>query len=697
MATRIKTIEYAFALATADVSSGTARDFTSFTMYIPESSPVFKSVILEMGAHDNAGAASVTAVLMGISLGAVARSDATVTQTITNSGENQSYIFTRDVTNYFASNWSGTSMTVGSRLTVTGNGTRNATSKLIVTYQYDDAATTQIKTVRIPMEGNTGNLTTVLADLGGVSNQIPALSTWLPEASKVIRDIFFETYAHTGQTAGTNDRALNMSFNSGTNTISMTTEGGQTSDYPIKRIDKLMSGASPLYSTSSAHSVQASTANTDTPFPCLSGIYTVTYEFNASTTTEVMNSLLLPIVDEDGYITSDTALGGTENAIENYSKNIFIQEPGPISLEQSGILFSCIDAGAVTIDLTVGAQTSRQYAHAATLRCGAMYMMRRFDASSAEDAGISLVRGRNTIELNYYSTGNAAGTKGSNASALMILNYKSGKSPAGIGAHNKTTTWCVRPYLSTTLDQQLIFSASRVPEIPELDETAFPVYWITCNGYESKLLTTGTTAGTLATSLQISNYPSMNYAGWTNLYSSMYNSDAEIGPSIMWNTCKNTFFQYPSDIRNNRPILETSSPLVLRYDQLTAIGIIQVQKYLTYHSITSSISGTINNFNDSNFVTVNLELNDTIAPTFADVYGLVNSSGIDSSGSISNLLYWYDDTVNCKITVTETDGSGSVVKFAQTEPQPISGSAYDITLVEANGQSLMPITYFAYG
>jgi hypothetical protein len=692
MATRIKTIEYAFALATADVNAGTARDFTSFTMYIPEASPVFKSVILEMGGHDNSTAASITAVLMGISLGAVARSDATVTQTITNSGENQSFIFTRDVTSYFSTNWTGTSMTVGSRLTISGAGTRNCTSKLIITYQYDDTAATQIKTVRIPMEGNTGNLTTVLTNLGGVANQIPALDDWLPENGVTIRDIFFETYTHTGQTGGTNDRALNMSFNSGTNTISMTTEGGLTSDYPIKRIDKLMSGGSPLYATNQAWSVQASTANTDTPFPCLSGIYTVTYEFDLATTVNVMNSLLLPIIDEDGYITPSSDF-------ERYRKTVYIQEPlgvvepggysGDLSLKQSAVLFSCIDSGAVTIDLRIGAQTSRQYAHAATQRCGAMYMMRRFDAGAVQDSTIVLARGENFIDVDYFTTSTTAGSQGSNASGVLILNYDSGVSPQGIGAHNKTTLWCIRPYTAVTLSTQLIFTNTRTPEIPETN------YWITCNGFELKLLTTGATAGTLATAIQAEILPAEgNGAGWINYYSSMYNSDAEIGPSIMWNTCKGSFVQNPTENiatqwKRGQILYETSSR-TYRYDQLTAIGHLQATKFLTYHSITSSFAGTVTGFTNYTRVEVYPEINDGTENENISYPALL----IDSVGNFSGI--WYDDTKFCRLHAIEFQGAGDVFKTGMAKNQGIATGDFNIEITEVGATAGGP-TYYSYG
>ena len=224
MAVRNKTIEYAFALSTASVASATARDFTQLAaLAIPETtSRTFRSVTLEVSAVDNGtAAASLTAVLIGIALGAVARDDATVTQTITNSGENQSFLFSRDVTSYFVTNYTGTTMTADCRLTVSGVITSNATAKLIITYEYDDGDTTQIKTVKIPMDGNTGNLTTSFANLGGVASQIPALDTFLPEASITYRDIFFQMDTHSGTTAAA-AQVLNMRYDGSTTVADLT-------------------------------------------------------------------------------------------------------------------------------------------------------------------------------------------------------------------------------------------------------------------------------------------------------------------------------------------------------------------------------------------------------------------------------------------------------------------------------------------
>lgn len=677
MGVKNKTIEYAFPLSTASVASNGARDFTATTIFIPETtSRTFRSVVLECTAYDNGTAASLIAVLMGISLGAVARDDRTVTQTITNSGENQAFVFTRDVTNYFVTNWTGTSMSAGCRLTIGGVSTISCTAKLIITYEYEDSVTTQIKTVRIPIEGNTGSLSTTLTNVGSLANQLPALDTFLPEASKVYRDIFFETYTHSG-TTGTTDRALNLRFN-GVTTLSATYEGGLATDYPIKRIDKI-SGS---FNTNTAFNIQASTANVDMPFHCLSGILYVTYEFNASTTDTVMNSLFLPIVDEDGYTPS-----GSANR-DVYDKTIYIQEPAPPSagyvLEQSSVFFSTIDAGAITFDIRVGQQGATTYTHPATVRGGNVFMMRRFDTGAQQDSLYELVRGRNTLRTSYFSTSATAGSQGSNTSAVMILNYKSGKSEQGIGSHNRTTVWNMLDYSATTLATQLIFTGSRTPVIPET------YYWITCNGFELKLITQGAAVGTLAASLQAEQLDGEGGPGWINYYSSMYASDNEIGPSWMWNTCKGSFVQSQDDFRttSGHVLVETAARRY-RYDQLTAVSYLQAQKYLTYHSISSSIAVNVTGFTTAGNVTVNVYYSDQSY----DFGGSIAGGSPDINGDvtlISNL-----DNVDIIVTAWENDGGGGILKSGISLPaQPINGTI-SVNIDEGGGGG--GPTYYAYG
>jgi hypothetical protein len=585
MALRTKTIEYAFPLQTDVDASGTARDFAQITIYIPESSPTFRSVILENTVYGWAGTQNVTAVLQGIALGAVARNDVTVTQTLTSSGEDLAFIFLRDVTSYFTTNWTGTSMTADCRLTITGPSTINGTAKLIITYEYDDsAATTRVKTVKIPIDGNTGALTTTLANVGGVSDQIPALDTFLPEDSVVYRDIFFETYTHTGIT-GNNDRNLNLRFN-GTTTLSAIYEGGATTDYPIKRIDKI-SGS---FNTSTAQNVEASTANTDMPFTCLCGVLYVTYEYNHTNSTSIMNSVQISAFDESGW------LGGTTDADWSvFEKYILINEPGNIltvpselRLVQSGILMSMIDAGAIALDLRVGSQTSRVFNHTATTRAGAVYQMRRIDSGATGGAGFSINgRGWAAIKSRYFTNSTTLGSIGSNPSAIYFLNYISNKHAEGDGVHNHTTYWLNRPYTSVTLGYRYQYAPTITPDIPESD------YYVSCNCYNVNLQTVGTTSATLYYSFQAEKYDGVNAnGGWEELHSSNYNNDAEMGPSITWIRAGDPFKRFPADPTSKMDIEDTRD---YKFETQPNIAHFQVVQMVTYTSKAYLYSGSFQN------------------------------------------------------------------------------------------------------
>lgn len=644
MTIRTKTIEYAFPLSIAAVATGVARDFTTITVAIPETtSRTFRSVHLEVSCVDNAAtAASVTAVLMGIQLNAIAIDSATVTQTITNSGENQSFLWTRDVTSYFVTNYTGTSMTALARLTVTGIATINATAKLVITYEYDDSATTQIKTVRIPIDGNTGNLTTSLANVGGVANQIPLLDEFLPEANKVIRSYFFQMDIHTGTTAAAT-AALTMRYDGVTSVTDTSWAYTLNSDTFYRRIDVLTG-----LSTSAAHSIEASTSSiTGAPFPCLNGYLVVTYEFSVVSNTTlngaidaaqtsvpvtdasawpttypftvqvdneklrvtgrtsntltvtrgfdgttaaahsdaapvlatIMNSIMTTAVDEAGWS------GGTATGDKGrFKRNFLCAEPGLIEMKQSGVQLFFIDGGAVTLDLRLGAQASRTFAHAASARCGGMSAMRRGDAGAVGGAGGTVTRGRNDFICDYFTTSATAGNIGSNFSGWVFFNYTSGQSAPGGGDHNHSTAWMTLPYETGGLVQKKVKAAAgiKTPIIPEANYYLTGVsLWMVC-------LTSGTAAGSLALAAHGEVQASEGEgAGWETLYSALYSSDAEVGPSICVARSRTSFKRWPADEMGGPLDIETARDY--RFDcNVSAAIIFQAVNWVTYHSMTFS-------------------------------------------------------------------------------------------------------------
>lgn len=703
MTLRLKTVEYAFDPSLASVATAVARNFTQLAaLYIPETtSRTFRSVILEVSCVDNqATAASVTAVLIGVALGAVAIDNVTVTQTITNSGENSTYLWTRDVTAYFVTNYTGTSMTADCRLTVTGAATQNAYAKLIITYEYDDAATTQLKTVRIPIDGNNGALTAAFTTVGA-ANQIPLLDEFLPEAGVVLRSYFFQMDVHTGTTAAATS-ALTMRYDGVTSVTDTSWGYTLASDTSFRRIDKLLGLA-----TNVSRTIEALvTSTTASPFNCINGVVVVTYSFtpfnnttlngaidnsvtsvpvtsaagwpaapftiqvddekmrvtnvvgNTLTVTRgfdgttaashldlapvlstILNSCVFTAVDEAGWS------GGTTTGDKGrFQRTLLVTEPGFIQLAQSGVFLTCNDAGAVTLDLRIGAQASRVYTQPATVRCGMMSFMRRMDSGAIGGAGFTLARGYNTFTIDYFTTSATAGNIGSNISGVGYLNYTSGQSAFGGGDHNHSTMWSILPYETGGLVQKKTKAAAgvRTPIIPETD------HWLLAVSYTLITQTSGTASASQALCFNCEvQSTEAEQAGWRNLYSSVFSSDAEIGYTICFARGRTEFNRWAADPDTSRLDIETARDY--RFDCNVNSGLIwQGYMMLTYNSITFNKTIAVTG-SGGGTVTVNVR-----RAAGADNEGMLLWTGTRSGdGNVTAVLF--EDTETKFTEVRESD------------------------------------------
>lgn len=164
---RIKTIEFASSTVITTLTAGVNRDLSGITqiIYIPETGITFKSVVLFVDCVNditNTSVANLTNPTIGIQLDAVPFSSLTLSNPLSNSGEKEAWQFSRDVTSYFQTNWTGTSMTWNVRVNFTGMLTNNHAAKIIITYEYEDTSspTSHIKTIRIPIESTRSLLTT---------------------------------------------------------------------------------------------------------------------------------------------------------------------------------------------------------------------------------------------------------------------------------------------------------------------------------------------------------------------------------------------------------------------------------------------------------------------------------------------------------------------------------------------------------
>lgn len=425
MTVRLKTIEYAFPTSEISLASATRRDFAALTIYIPEiTSRYFRSVHVEVSCRDTVTTAtSLTAMLIGMKLAAAAFEDQAITATIVNSGEQQSYMFISGAfTDYWNTNFgSGTSQTCQVGVRFTGPSVINIAVKLVITYEYDDASAgdTRIKTVRIPLESLLSTLGTSLTEWG--TSQIPNLDTFLPEASKVYRDIFFELWMNEA-TNTTTDSSLGLALDSESSDADGLHENGLTSacwyHYIWKRTDM---------TTNATHAFKA-TAPAAMPCNHAACVLVVTYEYNHTNSTSIMNSLMMPVMLGQSYEAWFDGFAGGEF-------NFLITESN-ISLQQSGVIVHYMIDSGCTISVQFGAQSYRDYIDPSVLYCGGSVFGQRIDSGSAGGVGISIARGENALSWVMYSSSNTVLPTA--IGGVFILNYTSDKASSGADSHNHT-------------------------------------------------------------------------------------------------------------------------------------------------------------------------------------------------------------------------------------------------------------------
>ena len=431
MALRTKTIEYAFTTNTSTVAINTRYDFPAITLYIPETvSRAFRSVELYISFRDaNTGAISQSLnQILGIKLGEEAFDDLTQTQDITSGSDHRAFTYIRDVTSYFTANFGvETSQTCQAAIKEPACIITNVVAKLIITYEYEDtSAVVRIKTVKIPLESPTTTLTNSLTEIG--TDQVPNLSTFLPESGKVFRSIHFEIFGNDNANATTNfnlEFALDeeVAISDGTHTENMISSPWY---HFIWRRDNM--------DTAAVHAFKARATVTNR-LRFFTVILVVTYEYNHTSSTTILNSIQIP------WRVSDSRLAGSSTAPSVVDVKFNIQEPGTITTLQSGVYGTTIcDTNAVAATfpaVKVGEQESfRSYTHTTyTGNAGPVPFMHRADT----DDGFTLSRGLNTITLNLYTS--LAISASFRTSGLLFINYTSGKHTNGDGVHNCTTSW----------------------------------------------------------------------------------------------------------------------------------------------------------------------------------------------------------------------------------------------------------------
>lgn len=623
MATRSKTIEFATTVDTTNLAVATNRDKT-ITIYIPETVSAFKSCTLMCNFRgDNTAATSIGAAVLTIGTnGTFATSAASTGVSASgNSTESEAWCYGWDFVSFFSSNWSGTSNTWSVRINVPNLPTANHSFKLIITYEYDDTATTHIKTVRIPIESTRANLTASYQTIGGAT-AIPAVEgAYLPEDSVVVRQAFLELMAN--ETGGTT-----TDF-----TVSIRINGGTATD--IWRSEQALTGnATWAYATvditaedlSAARSLEA-ISTTTSRFEQLGGWLTVTYEFNADNTTTVYNSIVVGAIDTTGWA------GGTTSADQDaWGRDIFIEEPGTITLKESGMVIGANTAGTFTLNVGAGGQTGRDYAFslAKTITLGQFTLVHRIDASGQVGvAGITLARGRNSYLAKVYST---TANEGWNINGFLILNYTSGIASDGPGVHAQSRFFQIAGVSAAARTKST--SSKQAAQIPETN------YWLIGACVDAWIGVAASPSESLAFQAERGSGEGEE-SGWETLGIAQFWSDNENTNFTGRFAGRRNWRRYPNDPDSQRMDIETSRSF--RVDS-TAPAFLWYGMWATWHAHTYAVSGTVSG---SGGGTVNLYLH-----RHSDGE-LLDSTSRTGDGSYS--FTWYDNTEEVYVRAYESD------------------------------------------
>jgi len=604
VALRTKTVRYALETQvlsiTADTTFAASTRYTSAvtTLHLPETtSRTIRSAVMVVSFNWEAAIASnLTGVRLGIQVGAAAISDQDWTPTAqANTGDPESVIgFTRDVTDHFVANFgAGTSQTCVWAFAATASVAVFVgllTCELLITYEYDDAGiTAELKTVVIPLQSHHTTLTAVLQEFGTTggtnnapANQIPALDTFLPEAGKTIRQAYFIVECADGGNT-TTDFIFYWAIDSDPELTRGFREQALAGSAYYRDIIPYDTAT---YSTASAHAAKARSGTTGR-FECCGALLVVTYEYNPTTTTRVLNSLTLPcsIGGENIYVQA-TATADAEEV----GQSVWIEDAGTITLRQSGVQFRGMSVSGATFRTWAGAQAERSYTLGNYTNSGGSSVIHRVDHNSS----ITLVRGSNACSARMYTT---TATTFAATSAMLFLNYESdiatqGGSPAAFrGTHS--TCWLIQQADPTSGAQPTITTISsgmRTPNIPE------SYYRLVSVGYQFEGRVGASNAAVVQFKVQSGEF---NSTGWAHAIPTVYVlADGELGTYGITHNSVEQFNYLPTITA--RANIETARNYRIR--TITATYRMGTLLWVTWHgyqyaatgNVSGSAGGTVN-------------------------------------------------------------------------------------------------------
>jgi hypothetical protein len=409
----------------------------------------------------------------------------------------------------------------------------------------------------------------------GSANQIPILtggSGMLPEASVTIRDYFVLIEGNISGATTTTSTTLRANINSGGSPLVFGAEAmNLASDVFCRYIYKPS-----VPDTTATHNFQL-WSNVANRFSTMCAELIVTYEFNASTTTSVCNSILIPIdiASPLGHTTSSEA--------SRFKRSIFTVEPGTITLRQSSFRLNFnMAASPGTLGMKSGSQSYRNYTPIGNVTCGQFCLQQRIDSEGIQGAGIALVRGKNEFVLDAYCT--SAINEATNIMGYILLNYTSGVGSEGIGQNTHNIYKKMLDWESLLSDKTNISNYSF--SIPETN------YRLIAVGFEF-IQWVSTASNAITFDAQCLSGEGKG-AGYYDIYADAYQADLERACTQVWMRGRDIFKRSPDDNIEERIDIETARNYRLFTTTTTSNGMICV---CAYHSFTWTVSGNISGSN----------------------------------------------------------------------------------------------------
>ena len=446
MGTSIKTVVYSCENELS-LTDNTLTTITSPTIYLPESSKVFRSCWLSISCDDKITATGGTSGTRRVDFGlaAVAQTTYSNATSISNTVENVSLLWEVDVTNYFIGNWTGTSMSTDIEVLVdqtsgTTLGQANVSVAIHITYEYDDTSATQVKTVWLPLDAPVGAMAT--SKPGTPTATIPALDTHLPEASKTYRNMAIWRWGNTCSTGATFD--VTMHIESTAIDVMDTYVGSLATSRFVRFIGQVDIGVDIDTSITQAFYIWASTAAMNHH----SAMMQVTYEFDASTSTQMFVSCTL-----NATLSGHAGVGSSNPAV--LTAALHVPEENVTGAEIAFFGFWSPTSPPAGLNVRVGTGSYVTYTDAGSVYAGSTSLMAR------NDAAYTIARGANDLAAYIYSTSGFPG----GLNGFFVVNYQCDVPADGVHAANKTV--CIRSIYSGGASSGPTGSAETPGYIPE--------------------------------------------------------------------------------------------------------------------------------------------------------------------------------------------------------------------------------------